>query len=58
MTNPVSEPVHETADDLFTDDELSDEALDRAAGQGVKATGTVGPVCMVTGPSRVGRSPT
>ena len=35
MTDDVK---HETGDDLFADDELSDEALDRAAEQGGKAT--------------------
>ncbi len=34
MTNPVIEPVCETADELWADDELSDEALDRAPGRG------------------------
>ena len=34
MTDPVSELVHETTDELWADDELSDEALDRAAVQG------------------------
>ena len=34
MTN---EPKHEDTDALWADDELSDEVLDRAAGQGGKA---------------------
>ncbi len=37
MMNPVTEPVDETADALWADDELSDEALDRAGGREGKA---------------------
>ena len=49
MTNPVIEPVCETADELWADDELSDEALDRAAGQGGKLSSPnrCGGMCIV-----------
>ena len=56
MTDDVK---HENSDDLFAADELSDEALDRAAGRGEKfacslsASGTVS----LSHHGKTGRSP-
>ena len=42
MTDPAIEPVDETSDELWADDELSDEALDRRAAPRGKACTTAG----------------